>query len=145
MPAIATITPVPVAIELAISGEFGLPVDAWMSASASGSCADWPGSPRSFDGVIIEPMLTELRRGGLATASARQLSRVHRNRGIGDDLRDLLVGPQPRDLSGGERRGDRVDADELSDRDTAMRPDVDDQRGLVGMRRRQAPRPGCAG
>ncbi len=39
MPEIATMTPLPVATEFAISGEAGSPVDAWMSATASGSCA----------------------------------------------------------------------------------------------------------
>src|ERR1700753_1855855 len=36
--AMATITPLPVAIEFAMSGEAGSPVDAWVWASASGSC-----------------------------------------------------------------------------------------------------------
>src|ERR1700759_2029163 len=39
MPMLATITPAPVAMELAMSGAFGSPLEAWMSVSASGSCS----------------------------------------------------------------------------------------------------------
>ena len=37
MPSLATTTPVPVAMELPMSGADGLPSEAWMSLSASGS------------------------------------------------------------------------------------------------------------
>ena len=43
IPSLATITPWPVAMEFASSGAFGLPSEAWMSATASGSCTGLDG------------------------------------------------------------------------------------------------------
>src|ERR1700744_6487173 len=43
MPMLATITPAPVAMELAMSGALGSPLEAWMSVSASGSCSGLAG------------------------------------------------------------------------------------------------------
>ena len=56
MPSLATITPWPVAMEFASSGAFGLPFEAWMSATASGSCTGLDGQ---FAGM------TWVRSGGM--------------------------------------------------------------------------------
>src|ERR1700744_2980667 len=49
MPMLATITPAPVAMELAMSGALGSPLEAWMSVSASGSCSGLAG-PAGLNG-----------------------------------------------------------------------------------------------
>src|ERR1700691_4502522 len=52
MPSFATTTPVPVAMELASSGAFGFPFEAWTSASASPSCRGLPG-PAGLNGQVL--------------------------------------------------------------------------------------------
>src|SRR5580700_5500948 len=65
IPSFAMITPLPVAIELAMPGARGLPSEAWTSATASGSCSGWEG-PAGLKGQVAA--LAAVDRRGAATA-----------------------------------------------------------------------------
>src|SRR5262249_30281787 len=80
--AMATIPPLRVAIEFAMSGELGSPVDAWMSVSASGSCtapgcvtdevghgAESAVAAAAREGAAPEPVSTGTERSGTILAT----------------------------------------------------------------------------
>ena len=148
MPSLAMITPLPVAMEFPSSGAFGLPSEARMSATASGSCTGLDGQFFGMTCVRSGAMVAAAAAGAARPAArlgghvlgAGRRSRLgvhlrdldHR---VGHDLGDGGVGAQLGYLGGRQRRRDRVRGRQLSNAGAAVRPDRGHDRRLIGVRR----------